>query len=288
MGLTHRIKGGGGLALAVREAGQLAGQPILFIHGFSQSGLCWRRQFAGSLAEEFRLLAVDLRGHGESEKPQAMEHYADAQLWADDIAAIIDTLKLKHPVLVGWSYGGFVIGDYLRAYGQARAGAINFVGAAVKSGSEAAGKMLGAGAAYFRGMVAEELEVNIAASRGLLAACTARAMERVEFETMLAASMVVPPGVRRGLLRRRLDYDDVLAKISVPVLVTQGMQDRVVLPAMAEHIVGLVPGAEKSFYQSVGHAPFIEAAERFNRELGELARQAGGGVRPSGCKAEEG
>ena len=54
-----------------------------------------------------------------SEAPLEAEHYTDAALWADDVAAIIDQLGLERPVLVGWSYGAFVICDYIRAYGQA-------------------------------------------------------------------------------------------------------------------------------------------------------------------------
>ena len=55
----------------------------------------------------------------------------DPRLWAADIAAVIDQCHLDRPTLVGWSYGGFVICDYVRAYGQDAISAINFVGAAV-------------------------------------------------------------------------------------------------------------------------------------------------------------
>jgi pimeloyl-ACP methyl ester carboxylesterase len=105
----HTVQGGGGLRLHVREWGKADGPPILFIHGLSQSHLCWAKQYQSSLAEEFRLVAYDLRGHGMSEAPLEPEHYSDGALWADDVAAIIDQLRLDRPVVVGWSYGGFVI-----------------------------------------------------------------------------------------------------------------------------------------------------------------------------------
>ena len=57
----------------------------------------------GSLREEFRLVAYDLHGHGMSEAPLEPEHYTDGKLWADDVVAIIDELRLDRPVLVGWS-----------------------------------------------------------------------------------------------------------------------------------------------------------------------------------------
>src|SRR5262245_56522427 len=114
----HSVKGGGGVRLHVREWGDAAAPPILFIHGWSQNHLCWRRQYDSGLASHFRLVALDLRGHGMSEGPSKQEEYQNERLWADDIAAVIDQLNLKHPVLVGWSYGGFIICDYVRAYGQ--------------------------------------------------------------------------------------------------------------------------------------------------------------------------
>ena len=124
---AHAVLGGGGLRLHVREWGRPDGPPILFIHGWSQNHLCWAKQYESALADEFRLVAFDLRGHGMSEAPLEPEHYTEAGRWADDVAAIVEELRLDRPVLVGWSYGAFVICDYIRAYGQEGVAAINFV-----------------------------------------------------------------------------------------------------------------------------------------------------------------
>ena len=83
----HRIEGGGGLPLLVAEGGQADGPPIILLHGFSQCHLCWYRQFEGRLADRFRLIAPDLRGHGGSAKPEDQAAYSDGRLWADDLAA---------------------------------------------------------------------------------------------------------------------------------------------------------------------------------------------------------
>ncbi len=119
------------MQLHVREWGRPDGPPVLLIHGWSQSLQCWRHQTVGELADQCRIVALDLRGHGMSERPPETAAYQDGDLWADDIAAAIHQLNLHRPVLVGWSYGGFVISDYLRAYGQETTAAVNFVGAAV-------------------------------------------------------------------------------------------------------------------------------------------------------------
>jgi non-heme chloroperoxidase len=271
----HTVTGGGGLRLHVREWGDPAGPPILLIHGWSQNHLCWARQYESPLAEDHRLVAFDLRGHGMSDAPLEPEHYTDGGLWADDVAAIIGALRLDRPVLVGWSYGALVICDYVRAHGQGRIAAIDFVEAAVKLGPAAFGTLIGPGFLdHFADLTADDLPTNITGMRAFIRACTARPIAAEAFETALCWNMAVPARVRGNLAAREIDDDDVLRALTVPVLVTHGRADSVVLPAMAEHILATCPAAEASWYDGVGHVPHIEAPERFNRELAELTRRA--------------
>ena len=92
------------------------------------------------LADEHRLVAMDMRGHGLSDKPR--EGYTDSRLWADDVNAVIEALKLDRPILSGWSYGPLVILDYIRHYGEDSIGGVNFVGGVTKLGSDAAMSVL--------------------------------------------------------------------------------------------------------------------------------------------------
>jgi non-heme chloroperoxidase len=64
--------------LHVREWGKVDAPAILFIHGWSQNHLCWRKQHESQLADRFRLVAFDLRGHGMSEAPEAQDQYTEA------------------------------------------------------------------------------------------------------------------------------------------------------------------------------------------------------------------
>src|SRR5690242_6019729 len=89
---THTMPGGGGLRLHVREWGRADGPPILFLHGWSQSHLCCHRQYESELADEFRLVAFDLRGHGMSDAPLGPKHNTHPGLWAYDVAAIVEEL----------------------------------------------------------------------------------------------------------------------------------------------------------------------------------------------------
>jgi len=93
-----------------------------------------------SLASVHRLVALDIRGHGLSDKPH--DAYSDSKLWADDVNAVIQTLNLDHPVLSGWSYGPLVFLDFIRHYGDDELGGLQFVGAVTKLGSAEAMSVL--------------------------------------------------------------------------------------------------------------------------------------------------
>jgi pimeloyl-ACP methyl ester carboxylesterase len=84
---------------------------------------------------------------------------------------------------------------------------------------------------------------------------------------------VVPAQIRANLAAREIDCDDVLRALEVPLLVTQGRSDTVVLPAMAEHVLATCPTAEASWYDGIAHLPHLEEPDRVNRELAELTRR---------------
>jgi pimeloyl-ACP methyl ester carboxylesterase len=270
---AHLILGGGGLRLHAREWGNERGTPVVFIHGWAQSHLCWARQYESELAGEFRLVAFDLRGHGMSEVPPAGDAFG-ADAFAQDLAAVLEALALERPILVGWSYGGFVICDYLKQFGDRRLGGLNLVAAGAALGPAAFGTLIGPGFLdHAPDACADDLATRIAATRRLLRACLPGVSDE-DFETSLAAMMIVAPPVRAALIGREIDGAPALAAVSVPVLVSHGRADTVVLPAMSEHILGCCQTARASWYDGVGHAPFLEAPARFNAELAAFARDA--------------
>lgn len=271
---THRVRGGGGLRLDVREWGNREGPGILLIHGWSQSQLCWAPQLHSGLAADFHVVTFDNRGHGMSEKPVGPDNYVDARLWADDVASVIEQTGLDRPVLVAWSYGGFIVTDYVRAYGEDTISGINLVGGAVTlkpPNFEHLGPGLLENA---ENACVPDLRTNITAIGRFLHACTAQPLEIGDWTTALGWNMVVPPEVRGALISRDIQADDVLSELSVPVLVTHGRSDEIVLPSMAEYVLDVCRTASPSWYDGVGHMPFLEDPPRFNRELADFAARA--------------
>jgi non-heme chloroperoxidase len=264
------VKTPDGLTIAAQDWGNPTGPEIVFIHGFSQSHLSWIRQVDSDLAKEFRMVTYDLRGHGNSDKPLEPERYKDSKAWGDEVQAVIDAAGLKRPVLVGWSYGGRVISDYLKTHGAGRLAGLNYVDALSKSDPS----FLGEGLKLTPGMLSEDLATNIAATRAFLHACFAKQPGPDDYETMLAFNMMVPPKVRAAMGGRQLNIDDLMASLKLPVLVTHGSADTLLLLAVAKHTASTIPGAKLSIYDGVGHAPFFEDAGRFNAELAAFARDA--------------
>ncbi len=276
----HTITGGGGTRLHLVEAGNARGPAILFIHGISQCWLQWSRQLDSTLAQTHRLVAMDMRGHGQSDRPR--DGYGDSRLWADDVDAAIRQLELDQPILCGWSYGPLVILDYIRHHGEEEIGGVHFVGAVTKLGSEAAVSVL---SAEFLSLVpllfSQDAEESVRGLGTLLQLCFAREPSPAELYCMLGYSGSAPPFVRQALFARVLDNDDVLPTIRRPVLITHGARDAIVRrEAVEQHRAGL-RHAQVDVMPSAGHAAFWDDAPGFNARLGAIGQEVarGGGAR---------
>jgi pimeloyl-ACP methyl ester carboxylesterase len=266
----HSIEGGGGLSLHAVDAGNPAGRPILFIHGFSQCWLSWSRQLASNLAEDYRLVALDMRGHGLSGKPR--DAYGDPRLWADDIDAVIRSLRLDNPILCGWSYGPLVILDYIRHHGEDDIGGIHLVGAVTGLGTEKVLAVLSpAFLALVPGFFASDVEQSARSLEALLRLCVVNEPSAEDVYLTLGFSLSVPPWVRQGLFSRSFDNDDLLPKIRKPVLITHGTKDAVVNPVVVEEHKAAMPHAQIHLMEDLGHAPFWDDARAFNDRLRAFA-----------------
>jgi non-heme chloroperoxidase len=267
----HTIESPDGVTLSVQEWGRPSAPAILFIHGISQCHLSWRRQYESDLASEFRLVTFDLRGHGSSSKPLDAPSYQENPRWAHDLNAIIDTLHLDRPVLVGWSYAGRVICDYLLTYGDSRLAAINFVSASTKTSPEftsAGGKILR------RALMSDDPANNEKNVRDFLRMCSAQPLAPADLEPMVVYNMLPTAEIRTHMLTRTTPYEEALRQVKVPVLITHGAQDQIVIPAVSRYTASVIPHAKMSLYPHCAHMPFWEDAVRFNRELKDFAVQA--------------
>jgi pimeloyl-ACP methyl ester carboxylesterase len=94
---------GDGVTLSVHDEGE--GQPVLLIHGFPDSHHLWRHQVEPLNNSGMRVIAPDLRGFGESDRPEAIEDYAITKSVAD-MVAVLDQLEIEKAHVVGHDWGG--------------------------------------------------------------------------------------------------------------------------------------------------------------------------------------
>ena len=102
------------------------GQPVVFSHGWPLNADAWDDQAFYVASQGYRAIAHDRRGGGRSSQPwdgNDMDHYAD------DLAALLDTLDLHGAVLVGHSTGGGEVAHYIGRHGTARLAKTVLVGA---------------------------------------------------------------------------------------------------------------------------------------------------------------
>ncbi|MBR0641956.1 alpha/beta fold hydrolase [Plastoroseomonas hellenica] len=269
---SFTVRSADGTLLTGDAQGDLEAPGILFIHGLRQSRLSWDKQFADPALAGFRLVRFDLRGHGDSDKPAAPDAYADADRWADDLAAVIAGARLRRPVLVGWSLGGYVAGAYLRKHGGAGIAGINLVDAVTRLSPDLLTPLAGS---FARSTGSHDLGERAAATADFLAACFHQPPTGIEWQRMLVINGMTARAVNEGFTRTETtDLEPVFRDYAGPILLTHGAHDRLVRLAMSERIRALHPGSRLSVYAESGHSPFYEEPSRFGRELAGFAAAA--------------
>jgi pimeloyl-ACP methyl ester carboxylesterase len=96
---------GDGVQLAVRDVGE--GRPVVCLHGFPDSSHVWRRQLPALVDAGLRVIAPDLRGFGESERPEPVEDYALSHS-VRDVLTVLDALEVERAHVVGHDFGAVV------------------------------------------------------------------------------------------------------------------------------------------------------------------------------------
>ena len=188
---------------------------------------------------------------------------------------------LKRPILVGWSYGGFVAMDYVRHYGFDSIAGVNMVGS-LGGLPGAAPPMAGPDNEMMKAMRANSarsrslnLLDNILAGQKTAAGYVTPNMSQQEKDILFATEMMMPANVRRLMGARSLDHSDVVAKLTGPVLFSRGSRDMTMPSEALAKLVQSLPKARLSAYDDTGHLVFVEHTERFDGELAAFAEASG-------------
>ncbi|MFC9787358.1 alpha/beta fold hydrolase [Rhodococcus sp. NPDC127528] len=257
-----------GTSIVYRVDGEPGSRPLVLLHGWAQSLQCWGEEVLGALAARYRVIAVDLRGHGYSGAPAT--GYDDSTLWAADVAAVLGAEAIESgAVLLGWSYGGLVLCDYLAVRGAEAVDGIVLVGAITSIGrGEKGGRVGSAMRAAVPAAMSEDPREAIRALGSFGTALTGPPDGKgVASQALFGASLSTLPRVRAALFDRAVGHDDLLTALEVPALVLHGTADTVVDVSAGRHAAELIPKATASYWEGCDHGPFVEDPQRFVAEV---------------------
>jgi pimeloyl-ACP methyl ester carboxylesterase len=228
---------------------------ILFIHGAGGSHKSWRRQHP--LSNHFRLILLDLPGHGDSRGP------AEAAVgnYADTVIDFIQANRLTRVILCGHSMGGAVALEIaLREPASLNGLALVDTGAKLR--------VLPAIFALIR----DDFTVAVQAMSGFVLSPSAPA-ELVEEEKQLLAQNSPDLLLKDFTACDSFDIMDRVDEIKLPTLVICGKDDRLTNPKYSELLHERIAGSEIVLMDECGHMPMLEQSERFNDHLFRFARQ---------------
>ncbi|MCW8279599.1 alpha/beta hydrolase [Agrobacterium sp. InxBP2] len=270
----YTVTSSDGVTIAVEETGNPQGQPIVFVHGLLGSRINWDSQTADPDLQRFRLITFDLRGHGLSAKPDDADAYKDGDRWADDLDAVLRGSGATNPVLVGWSLGGVVLSNYLANHGDGGIGGLLYVDGVIELKPD----LITPHPEVYAGLASEDLRTHLDMVRTFLALCFATQPESATFERLLSNAAVASWLMTRTVPSMTVQAKEGLAKAKKPVLLIYGGKDNLVRPQPSIERAKSFNGAIKSeIYDNSGHAPFLEEASRFNKDLAKFAASVADG-----------
>lgn len=184
---------------------------------------------------------------------------------------MIEGSHARKPVVVGWSLGGVVISNYLAKHGdRAIAGAV-YVDGVVEL---APGQIVDLPDVY-RDMNSPDLKTHLDGERTFVGLCFNHGPDAKTFDRLLANAAMASWDMQKEVPTMTVFAAEGLGKARVPLLFIYGGHDALVdTHATLARAAELNPRIVSKVYADSGHAPFIEEAERFNRDLAEFVRSA--------------
>ena len=249
-----------------------AGQPVVFSHGWPLQADAWEDQRFFLAAHGYRVIAHDRRGHGSSSQPWQGN---DMDTYADDLAALIESLNLQKAVLVGHSTGGGEVARYIGRHGTKRVAKAVLVGAVPPQMLKTAANPGGLPISVFDG-----IRAGVQADRSQFFKDLsvpfygynrpgAKPSQGVK-DTFWAQGMQCGLKNAYDCIKQfsETDFTADLKKIDVPTLVVHGSDDQIVpIDAAGKASAKIIKNAKLVIYEGAPHGLPTTHKDRLNADL---------------------
>jgi non-heme chloroperoxidase len=237
---------------------------VVLVHGWGMGLRAWDYSLQALLKAGYRVVALDHRGCGASDKD-----FADMGIdaIAGDVVGLVDALELNRVVLNGWSLGGAVAVAAAEKLGQRCAGLVLTCGATpvyLQKSDFPHGGTDQALADTLAAMGADRVNFLAALSQGVCASAVSDRVVSWMWQMFMQAS---PQAATTLAELGPLDQRSALASLRIPILSFVGGKDAVVDPQICRSVGTFNAGARIIEYENAGHAPFIDETARYNADL---------------------
>ena len=249
-----------GIELQVAQSGPSTGEPILMLHGITDSWFSFSMVME-RLPVDYRLIVPSQRGHGDSDRPKGS--YALKQ-FAADVVAFMDAMNVKEAAIVGHSMGSF-IAQHVAAQAPERVSRLVLIGSATK----------------IRNDVVMELHREITALtdpvpekfvREFQSSVTFKPVPQDFFEGVIKESLKLTAPVWREVMAEMLspNADVDLKKIKNPTLIIWGDKENIFPRSEQDLLTAALHHSVLKVYTDIGHVPVWECPEQVAKDLQEF------------------
>jgi non-heme chloroperoxidase len=248
------------------------GPVVTFSHGWPLSSDAWDGQMLFLVQNGFRVIAHDRRGHGRSSQASSGN---DMNGYADDLAAVIETLDLKDAMLVGHSTGGGEVARYMGRHGTKRVAKAVLIGAVppimLKTAANPEGlpmevfDSMRSGILKDRSQFYKDLAMQFYGANRTGAKVSQGVLDQFWLWSMQAGLKNAYESIRAF---SETDFTEDLKKIDVPTLVMHGEDDQIVpVKDSAVKTARLVKGAKEIYYPGAPHGLTATLQDQVNTDL---------------------
>lgn len=246
--------------IALRDSGG-PGLPVLLLHGNSSCKDVFRRQMEGAIASRYRMIAMDLAGHGESSDASDVHAYTIPG-HAETALRVLDLLGVPDAAVLGWSLGGHIGIEMLARRSSLR-------GLMIVGAPPYAHGFLGMARAFHVNLnllLMTRARLSEREARRLARATLGVAYDPVFYDAVMRTDVRARPELYRGMMKAEgADQKRTIESTDVPIAVVNGAGEPFArLDYLADLAYGDLWDGQCHVIGGAGHAPFIEKPDLFN------------------------